>query len=182
MIKKLFSWFLYKVCGWKSELTMEFPDKYIMALAPHTSNWDFILGELFCLAEGVRIGFMMKKDWFFWPLGPIFRKLGGIPVNRGKNTSMTEAVANAARESEHFALCITPEGTRKPVKEWKKGFYYIAHNAGIPILLISADYEKKLIRCTKKVIPSGDYEKDIVEIKAYYQGVKGKKPDNFISE
>lgn len=182
MKKKIFSWLLYKVCGWKSELSVEFPDKYIMALAPHTSNWDFILGQLFCLAEDVRIGFMMKKEWFFWPLGPIFRKLGGIPVYRSKKTSMTQAIANAAIKAEKFALCITPEGTRKPVKEWKKGFYYIAHNANIPILLMSADFEKKLIRCTKSFVPTGDYEKDIKEIKAYYKGVKGKKPSNFICD
>lgn len=168
--------------GWKTEISVDFPDKYIMALAPHTSNWDFILGELFCLAEDVRIGFMMKKDWFFWPLGPIFRALGGIPVNRGKNTSMTQAVADAAKEADKFALCITPEGTRKAVKHWKKGFYYIAYNANIPILLISADYEKKLIRCTKQIVPSGDFDKDIVEIKAYFKGVKGKKAGNFICE
>jgi len=180
--KNFFSWLLYKKLGWKSELTVEFPDKYIMALAPHTSNWDFVLGQLFCLAEGVRIGFMMKKEWFFWPLGPIFRKLGGIPVYRNKNTSMTQAVANAAKEADKFALCITPEGTRKPVRDWKKGLYYIAYGAEIPILLISADFEKKLIKCTKKFVPTGNYDEDIKEIKAYYKGVKGKKPDNFMCE
>ncbi|MCF0192557.1 MAG: 1-acyl-sn-glycerol-3-phosphate acyltransferase [Prevotella sp.] len=182
MKKKFFSWLFYKVGGWKSELTVDFPDKYILALAPHTSNWDFILGELFCLAEGVRIGFMMKKEWFFWPLGSFFRRLGGIPVYRDKKTSMTQAVADAAKRADKFALCITPEGTRKPVKDWKKGFYYIAYNAEIPILLISADYEKKLISCKKQIVPTGDFDTQIQEIKAYFKGVKGKKPENFICE
>ncbi|MCQ2243769.1 MAG: 1-acyl-sn-glycerol-3-phosphate acyltransferase [Bacteroidaceae bacterium] len=180
MRKKFFSWFLYKLMGWKTEIDVTFPDKFIMALAPHTSNWDFILGELFCLAENVRIGFMMKKEWFFWPLGPIFRKLGGIPVHREKNSSLTEAVAETAKAADKFALCITPEGTRKAASSWKKGFYYIALNAEIPILLISADYEKKLIRCTKQVIPSGDYDKDILEIRNYFKGCKGKHPEKFI--
>lgn len=180
MRKKFFSWVLYRLWGWKTEITVTFPDKYIMALAPHTSNWDFILGELFCLAEGVRIGFMMKTEWFFWPLGPIFRKLGGIPVYRKKNSSLTDAVAESAKEADKFALCITPEGTRKAVQEWKKGFYFIAQKAEIPILLIYADYEKKLIRCTKQIVPTGDLDKDMREIRAYYKGCKGKHPDKFI--
>lgn len=182
MKKRFFSWLFYKVFGWKTEITIPFPEKYIMALAPHTSNWDFILGEAFCLAEGVRIGFLMKKEWFFWPLGPIFRALGGIPVERKKNTSMTDAIAESAKKAKEFRLCITPEGTRKAVEEWKKGFYYIAYKANIPILLISADYEKKHIRCTKMVCPTGDYDTEIKEIKAYYKGVKGKYPDKFICD
>ena len=119
---KLFSCILYNLMGWRKEITVEFPQKFIIALAPHTSNWDFILGELFALAEGMRIGFMMKKEWFFWPLGPIFRKIGGIPVNQQKHTSMTEAITEAAKKADKFALCITPEGTRRPVKDGKKGF------------------------------------------------------------
>ncbi|MCF0201987.1 MAG: 1-acyl-sn-glycerol-3-phosphate acyltransferase [Bacteroidaceae bacterium] len=168
--------------GWRKEITVEFPQKFIIALAPHTSNWDFILGELFALAEGMRIGFMMKKEWFFWPLGPIFRKIGGIPVNQQKHTSMTEAITEAAKKADKFALCITPEGTRRPVKDWKKGFYYIAMGADIPILLASLDFEKKLIRCTKTFRPTGNVEEDFREIKSYYKGVKGKKPNNFICE
>ncbi|MCF0243571.1 MAG: 1-acyl-sn-glycerol-3-phosphate acyltransferase [Bacteroidaceae bacterium] len=173
---------LYKILGWKTEITVAFPEKYVMALAPHTSNWDFILGQLFCLAEGVRIGFLMKSEWFFWPLGPVFRKLGGIPVYRQKHMSMTDAIAATAVKEEKFALCITPEGTRRATSEWKKGFYYIALKANIPILLISADFEKKLIKCTKEVIPSGDFDRDIKEIKAYFKGVKGKKPECFICD
>ena len=173
---------LYKILGWKTEITVAFPEKYVMALAPHTSNWDFILGQLFCLAEGVRIGFLMKSEWFFWPLGPVFRKLGGIPVYSQKHMSMTDASAATAVKEEKFALCITPEGTRRATSEWKKGFYYIALKANIPILLISADFEKKLIKCTKEVIPSGDFDRDIKEIKAYFKGVKGKKPECFICD
>jgi 1-acyl-sn-glycerol-3-phosphate acyltransferase len=165
--------------GWKKEVTESHPDKYIICLAPHTSNWDFLIGQLYSSAEGMKSNFLMKKEWFFWPLGPIFRRLGGIPVVRSKHTSMTDSLAEAARQADHFMLCITPEGTRSPNPEWKKGFYFIAQKAGIPILLYGMDYEKRLIRCTKTIVPNGDIDSQMGDIKRYYKDFKGKKPENF---
>ena len=92
---------------------------------------------------------------------------------------MTDALAQIAKESETFRLCITPEGTRSRTEDWKKGFYYIALKAQLPILLYGVDYKKKLISCTKTIIPSGDLESDMREIKLYYKDFKGKKPENF---
>ena len=123
--------------------------------------------------------FLMKKEWFFWPLGALFRRLGGIPVYRQKHMRMTDAMAEAAQEADKFHLCITPEGTCKRVEEWKKGFYFIAQGAQIPILLYGIDYERKLIQCTKTIWPSGDIEKDMEEIKLYFKNFKGKRPENF---
>ena len=122
---------------------------------------------------------MMKKEWFFWPLGPIFRKLGGIPVHRQKKTSMTDAIAESAKAERIYHLCITPEGTRSPNPDWKKGFYFIALKAGLPILLYGIDYEKRLIQCTKTIIPSGDLENDMRNIKLYFKDFRGKIPNNF---
>jgi 1-acyl-sn-glycerol-3-phosphate acyltransferase len=179
MLKSFCKWLLYKKMGWTVQVTEPHPQKYIICLAPHTSNWDFLIGQLYNKAEGLGSNFMMKKEWFFWPLGPIFRKLGGIPVYRQKHTRMTDAMAQTAREADEFRLCITPEGTRSRVEEWKKGFYFIAQGAQIPILLYGLDYERKLIQCTKTVIPSGDLEKDMRDIKLYFKDFKGKKPENF---
>ena len=165
--------------GWTTEVTVDHPDKYIICLAPHTSNWDFILGLLYSRSIGMQSNFLMKKEWFFWPLGPIFRSLGGIPVYRKKHTSMTESMAETAKQAKLFHLCITPEGTRSKNPDWKKGFYFIALKSGIPILLYGLDYERKLIQCTKTVIPSGDLEADMRDIKLYFKGFKGKKPENF---
>lgn len=151
----------------------------IFIIGPHTSNWDFLIGQLYNGAEGLKSNFLMKKEWFFWPLGPIFRSLGGIPVFRSKKTSMTDNLAEAARKAERFMLCITPEGTRSPNPEWKKGFYYIAQKAGIPILLYGIDYEQKLIRCTKTIVPNGDIDTQMRDIKLYFKDFKGKKPENF---
>ena len=179
MWKSFCRWLLYKQLGWSIDVTQEHPSKYIICLAPHTSNWDFLIGQLYNGAEGLKSNFLMKKEWFFWPLGPIFRSLGGIPVFRSKKTSMTDNLAEAARKAERFMLCITPEGTRSPNPEWKKGFYYIAQKAEIPILLYGVDYEQKLIRCTKTIVPNGDIDTQMREIKLYFKDFKGKKPENF---
>ena len=179
MWKSFCRWLLYKQLGWSIDVTQEHPSKYIICLAPHTSNWDFLIGQLYNGAEGLKSNFLMKKEWFFWPLDPIFRSLGGIPVFRSKKTSMTDNLAEAARKAERFMLCITPEGTRSPNPEWKRGFYYIAQKAEIPILLYGVDYEQKLIRCTKTIVPNGDIDTQMRDIKLYFKDFKGKKPENF---
>ena len=180
MTRKFFEWVLYTLMGWKKDITQEHPKKYIICLAPHTSNWDFVIGQLYQHAEGLSINFMMKKEWFFWPLGPLFRHMGGIPVYRDKKTSLTDNLSNTAVKSDTFRLTITPEGTRSATSEWKKGFYFIALKAGLPILLYGLDYAKKEISCTKTFYPTGDYDKDIREIKDYFKDFKGKHPEKFL--
>ncbi|MBR0489884.1 MAG: 1-acyl-sn-glycerol-3-phosphate acyltransferase [Prevotella sp.] len=179
MLKKFCGWLLYRHWGWTKEITVDHPDKYIICLAPHTSNIDFLLGQLYAHAEGWKINFLMKKEWFFWPLGPIFKRMGGIPVFRSKHTSITDNLAETAKQAESFRLCITPEGTRSLNPEWKKGFYFIALKAQIPILLYGVDYEKRLIQCTKSLMPTGDVDKDMKEIKLYFKDFKGKHPEQF---
>ncbi len=179
MIQGFCRWLLYKKLGWTKCVTVAHPDKFIICLAPHTSNWDFIIGQLYAQAEGFKINFLMKREWFFWPLGVIFRSLGGIPVWRSKHTSMTDNLAETAKTRDSFKLCITPEGTRSPNTEWKKGFYFIALKAEIPILLYGVDYEKKKIVCTDSFTPSGNIDEDMPKIKSYFKDFKGKKPENF---
>ena len=179
MWKKFCNWLLYKHLGWKKDITIPHPDKYIICLAPHTSNWDFMLGRLYAGAEGLKINFLMKKEWFFWPLGVLFKKWGGIPVWRSKSMSMTDVLAQTAQQSSSFKLCITPEGTRSLNPEWKKGFYYIAHKAGLPILLYGIDYERKLIQCTQCIIPDGNIDAQMKTIKSYFKDFKGKHPEKF---
>ncbi len=180
MIKKFCSWLLFKKMGWKLDVTVDHPDKFVIALAPHTSNWDFVLGQLYMHSLGMKINFLMKKEWFFWPLGVIFRHMGGIPVHRSKHASMTDAIAHEASTRDSFKICITPEGTRSPNTDWKKGFYYIALKAQIPILLYGVDYEKKLIQCTQSIIPTGDIDSEMKEVKTYFKNFKGKYPENFM--
>ena len=173
-------WLLYKKWGWKKNDTEVHADKFIIALAPHTSNMDFLIGQLYMRSEGMRINFLMKKEWFFWPLGPIFKRMGGIPVWRSKKSSMTDNLAETAKKMDKFQLCITPEGTRSPNPDWKKGFYYIALKADIPILLYGVDYEKKEIVCTRTFIPTGNVDADMKVIKDYFKDFKGKYPEKFV--
>ena len=111
--------------GWKKDVRLKLPKKAIICLAPHTSNWDFLIGQLYAEAEGLKGNFLMKKEWFIGPLGILFRKLGGIPVYRDKHTSMTDRLAEMAKEVNKFQLCITPEGTRSLNSNWKMGFFYM---------------------------------------------------------
>ena len=165
--------------GWKFVVNIPPTPKCVICVAPHTSNWDFVLGQLYSGAEGWKIQFLMKKEWFFWPLGLLFRHLGGIPVYRDKHTSMTDALASTALREDTFHLTITPEGTRSANGEWKKGFYFIAMKANLPILLYGLDYNRKLIQCTEQIIPTGDIDSDMQKIKQYFKDFKGKHPENF---
>ena len=140
------------------------------------------MAELYYWSIGRRAGFLMKKEWFFWPLGILFRRLGGVPVARSKNTGLSEQLAAIARKSDHFELAITPEGTRSLTHTWKRGFYYIALNAQLPIMLFAIDFSQKRIVCTKTIVPSGDVEKDMQEIFDYYRPFKGKHPEKFAVE
>lgn len=115
----------------------------------------------------------------FFPLGLIFRAIGGIPVDRSRNTSLVDQMANRFAGSKLFHLAITPEGTRKSNPNWKKGFYFIALKAQVPIMLIGIDYPTKTITSTKAIMPTGDFEKDMHEIKLYFKDFRGKIPENF---
>lgn len=170
---------LFKWWNWKAEITVPVREKCIMAIAPHTSNMDFIIGILYSRAVGLKANFLMKKEWFFWPLGILMRRLGGIPVYRSKKMSLTDQLAEYARKCSVFQLAITPEGTRSRVEEWKKGFYYIAYKAEIPIMLFGLDFKNRQIVCTKEIIPNGDYDTQIIEIKNYFKNFQGKHPEKF---
>ena len=173
--KILFDWL-----GFSENVTEPLPDKCVIALAPHTSNWDFIIGKLYTTAIGESNLFLMKKECFFWPLGILMRRMGGIPVYRNKKTNITDSVAEQAKQADVFRVCVTPEGTRKANSDWKKGFYYIALKANIPILLYGLDFKTRAIVCTKKIIPNGDVDMQLQEIKDYFRNFTGKHPDQFV--
>ena len=173
---------IFRKMGWQVEMTVPYRDKCIICVAPHTSNWDFIIAELYYHSIGRTAGFLMKKEWFFWPLGVLFRSLGGIPVERSRHVSLTARVAEAAIKAERFELAVTPEGTRSLVTKWKRGFYFIALKAGLPIQLYAIDYKNKRIVCTKELVPSGDVEADMRLIMDYYRPYEGKYPGKFAVE
>ena len=173
---------IFRKMGWQVEMTVPYRDKCIICVAPHTSNWDFIIAELYYHSIGRTAGFLMKKEWFFWPMGVLFRSMGGIPVERSRHVSLTDRVAEAAIKAERFELAVTPEGTRSLATKWKRGFYFIALKAGLPIQLYARDYKNKRIVCTKELVPSGDVEADMRLIMDYYRPYEGKYPGKFAVE
>ena len=179
MFQKICRTILFDCMGWKAEVDQPIPEKCILCVAPHTSNWDFFIGKVYYTALGRTSNFLMKKEWFFWPLGPLFRRMGGIPVERSRHTSMTDQLAQRAMESSHFSLAVTPEGTRSRNPQWKRGFYYIALKAQLPILLYGLDFGTKTIVCKRTLVPSGDVDADMRVIADYFSHFKGKHPENF---
>lgn len=179
MKQRICQFIFHRLLGWKYVVTVPERAKCVICAAPHTSNTDLFIGKLFYGALGRETSFMMKKEWFFFPLGLIFRAMGGIPVHRGKRSSLVDQMTAHFANRKHFHLAITPEGTRKANPNWKKGFYHIAYQAGVPIVLIGIDYSTKTIVADKEIVPSGDIEKDMVEIKRNFMRFKGRNPQNF---
>ncbi len=177
-MKKISQWIL-KLMGWKPIVTIEEPLKSVICVAPHTSNQDFFIGKLSYWAMGRKASFLMKKSWFFFPLGNFLRWMGGVPIDRSKRMSVTQQMVNEFNKLDTLHLAITPEGTRSLVSKWKMGFYYIALEAKVPIQLAYIDYKKKELGITKILIPTGDEEADMEIIRKYYQGVTARYPDKF---
>lgn len=174
---------IYKRLGWSLEITVPDYPKCVICIAPHTSNWDFIIAELVCHKLKWKASFLMKETWFFFPLNYLFKSLGGIPVPRKKKGSeLTDVIISKFNESNKLKLAVTPEGTRKRVEKWRSGIIYIAMGANIPIVLASIDYKKKHISLTDTFIPTGDVEKDMLYIKNYYKGINAKYPEKFCTD
>jgi len=171
--------FILKRLGWKTSGITNYPTKCVICVAPHTSNWDLILGKIIYSSLGRKASFLIKKTWFFFPMNLIFNALGGIPVDRSKKTSLTEQMAEEFSTRKHFELAITPEGTRSANGEWKRGFYFIALAAKVPIVIVVFDYKDKTAYFKAVFIPTGDVDKDMIEIKSYYKNATGKHPEKF---
>lgn len=167
--------------GWQTDITVPQRRKSIICVAPHTSNWDFIVGMVFKKATGLSACFLMKQDWFFWPLGPVLKALGGIPTDRSRHQHLTDYLAGILTGADAMHLAITPEGTRSRNNHWKRGFYFVALKAGVPVQLYTIDYRNKVISCHKEIVPSGDIEADYKIINAYYAPLKAcaRYPDKF---
>ncbi len=172
--------FLLKLFGWKVKGTIPVQiKKMVLIEAPHTSNWDYLWGMLSAMSIGRRVTVIIKKELFFWPLGVLLRALGGVPIDRKGSSNKVDAIAKLFKESDELILSITPEGTRSKATEWKKGFYYIAMKANVPVLLASLDYKKKEGVFGELIYLTGDYNKDFEKIYEFYKDVTPKYPGKF---
>ena len=165
---------LYLRCGWR--VAGEPPDvpKLVAIAAPHSSNWDVIWGLLVKLGLRLDVRFIGKREAFFWPLGPILRGFGGIPIDRRHAQNVVREMADLFATNERLWLAIAPEGTRKRVKEWKSGFWRIARAANVPILPVYFHYPEKTIGFGPLIYPSDDLDADMARIREFYRPWMGK--------
>ncbi|MDP2088586.1 MAG: 1-acyl-sn-glycerol-3-phosphate acyltransferase [Flavobacteriaceae bacterium] len=165
---------------WRWKFEGSFPKsltKFIVIVVPHTSWIDFPLGLLVKWAQDIDTNFIGKGSLFKPPFGFIFRWLGGTPVDRSKNTNLVDAIVDEFNKREKFSLAISPEGTRKKVDKWKTGFYYIAKGANVPIIMLSLDFENRILKISEAYNITQDMEADFEHFHQFFKGVKGYHPE-----
>lgn len=167
---------LMKLTGWRFEGELPALPSYIITVAPHTSNWDFIVGVMARGALGERIHFLGKHQLFIPPWGWFFRAIGGSPVDRRKNNNLVDAVSALFEEDKHFKLALAPEGTRSKVTRWKTGFYHIAVKANVPIVTVGLDFAERKVVLGPARATTGNMQADMDAIIAFYRGIMGRFP------
>lgn len=170
-----------KICGWKVDISAPKRNKCVICVAPHTSNLDFPLGLAAYKSLGREANFLMKKFWFFFPLSILLKKLGGIPVERSRNTSLVDRIINMFNSRSYLNLAVTPEGTRSRNDDWRTGFLRIAYGAKVPLQLGVIDYSEKRIIVADEIALTGDVAIDMSAVRNYYSRFKNaaRYPENF---
>jgi 1-acyl-sn-glycerol-3-phosphate acyltransferase len=168
--------FILKLMGWKIIGSLPNIKQYVLIVAPHTSNWDLVIGLCARFAVGVKINFLAKHQLFFFPLGNLLGAIGGTPVDRTKHGNRVEQAVALFQQQESFKLGLAPEGTRSPVTRWKEGFYHMACQANIPIVMVGFDYTSKEVRVREPFLPTKDISNDFATILSFFRTIRGKYP------
>lgn len=166
------------IMGWQVKGQFPSKSKYIITVAPHTSNWDFVVGVALLLASGLKISFLIKSSLFFWPFSLFLHKIGGVPVDRGAHQGIVDQMIGHFNNNQKLVLAIAPEGTRGHVNQWKTGFLHMAYGAKVPILPISLDYVSKAAKVGNPIELTGDVAADLDTVKAFYLSVRPKNVRN----
>lgn len=170
----------FKILGWKivgnTNFSKDTIKKAVIIAAPHTSWHDFYIGLLLRKILGVKTNFIGKAELFKWPFGYYFRSIGGVPVNRKERQDLVSSIVDIFNEREEFRLTLAPEGTRKKVDKWRTGFYHIAKQADVPIIMFTLDFEHKQNNISAPFYPTDNQEADFEFIRNFYKDVKGKIP------
>ena len=169
----------YRLFGWKIDGKIPDLKKYVIIVAPHTSNWDFFVGWGARNVLGFRPNFLAKKSLFKIPLiGWFLKFIGGVPVDRSRKTNMVDQVVELYKSQDEFIMTITPEGTRSYSPNWKTGFYRIAKQAEVPIVKIGFDYLSKTVFVDEPYYARDNMDEEIEEMKSYFRKFKGKNPED----
>lgn len=163
--------------GWKATTESAIPEQIVLIGAPHTSNWDFPLTLLGLSSIGIRFSWVAKHTLFKGPAGILFKKIGGIPVNRSVRGGFLSGMVEAFQMNSKLILAIAPEGTRSKTDHWKAGFYHIATKADVGICLGYIDYPSKTIGLGPTLKPTGDMTADFKIIQEFYANKTGRFPE-----
>jgi 1-acyl-sn-glycerol-3-phosphate acyltransferase len=167
---------LLALFGWRVDVRWPPPPKAVIAVYPHTSNWDFVIGILARAAVGLRVSWIGKDTIFRWPFGALFRKLGGLPVNRREHKGVVAQMQAEFARRPFLWLAIAPEGTRAHTDHWKSGFYRLACAAGVPLGLGYLDYGRRVVGIGDWIKLSGNAGEDLARLRAFYAGKSALRP------
>ena len=159
---------------WRIEGDIPNLRKLVIIAAPHTSNWDFVVGIAAKLGLGLRVTFLGKDSLFRFPLGPLMRMWGGIPVDRSASHDVVSGIVAEFARRDRLVLALAPEGTRKKVERWRTGFYHIAHAAGVPIVPVALNFGARVIQIGAPFATTGDVEADLRLLQGRFAGVRGR--------
>ena len=179
-MKKRIAKFILNLFGWKVIINIPADiKKYVTIMAPHTSNWDFLIGWLGYMSIDVDSKYLVKKEAFFFPLGSVLSSMGAIPVDRKSSTNIVLQVGEMFKKNNNLVITITPEGTRSLSRNWKRGYYHIAVNAKVPITFGFLDYKNKIGGIGGMLMPTGNYEADLKVIEEFYGDKTARFPEKF---
>ena len=171
---------LLDLLGWRLDIRLPDEPRLVVLAAPHTSNWDGVLAVLTVLAAELRIGLFVKHTAFnSRVVGGILRRAGAIPIDRRAPGGVIAQTVDAFRTLPQLLIGIAPEGTRKLAPKWKRGFYLIAQEAGVPMVCAYLDYANKVVGTGLQMRTTGDYATDLERIQAFYRTIVPKRPENF---
>ena len=181
---KLICRLIFRWSGWKGDGVVVKDEKCIIIGVPHTSAWDFLMAWAYYTSLGGKMNFLIKKEFFFWPVGYFVRKMGGISIDRSRGANVIRQAVKEFEKRQHLQLAITPEGTRKRTRNWKAGFHTIARLANVPVYLTSFDWGRKQMTIWDRFELTENALEDIRRMKSFFRGkgVQGKFPDQFTTE
>jgi 1-acyl-sn-glycerol-3-phosphate acyltransferase len=168
---------LMKALGWRTEGALPDIPRYVLIVAPHTSNWDLLFGAVTAFALRLDVYFMAKHQLFRFPFGPLMRWIGALRIDRRVHADTVRHAVETFREHDRLVIAVPPEGTRARVKHWKTGFYYIAAGAGVPVVMAFIDYGRKTAGVGPVLVPSGDIDADMRSVREFYDGIAGRYRD-----
>ena len=167
------------LAGWRIEGNLPNLRKFVLIVAPHTSNWDFVIGFLVYLALQLETHWFAKHTALRGPLGPLGRHFGAVAIDRSRAGNVVQAYIEEFARRERMVITIAPEGTRRRVADWKHGFHHVARGAGVPIVPAALDFSRRRIVLGEPVMPSDDYVADMAKIKPFFRAEMARHPENY---